>query len=276
MTPARSPLVVVGAAMVVAFTVVAVFAPLLAPYDPRALSGESLEPPSANHLLGTDNLGRDLLSQLVWGARSSLAIAIGVPACALAIAVSVGTAAGLLGGVVDRVLMRIVDMYLSVPLLPLLILVTASVRQTLVVTTVVLALLMWPFQARVLRGQTMSVRRRGFIAAARGLGKGRLYIVRRHLVPALAPLIVAGFITVASIAIPLQAGLALLGLGDPNGVSWGNMLNRAYAHRGLYLTPVWTWWVLPAGFAITLAMLGFTFVGVGLEPRINPRSGPEK
>lgn len=268
----RSPLFVAGSAMVLVFACVAAFAPLLAPYDPRALSGESLEAPSAAHLLGTDNLGRDLLSQLVWGARSSLAVAVGVPACALALAVLVGTIAGLVGGLLDRVLMRIVDMYLSVPLLPLLILVTATVRQSLLVTVVVIALLLWPFQARVLRGQVLSVRQRGFVAAARGLGKGRLYVIRRHLVPALGPLILAGFITLASIAIPLQAGLALLGLGDPNGVSWGNMLNRAYTHRGLYLTPVWTWWVLPAGFAVTLAMLGFTFVGVGLEPRMNPRS----
>lgn len=258
--------------MVGALVLVALFAPLLAPYDPRDLAGESLEPPSADHLLGTDNLGRDLLSQLVWGTRSSLTVALGVAACTLSISVLVGTAAGLVGGAVDRIVMRIVDMYLSIPVLPLIILVAASVRHSSVVTIVVLSVVLWPFQARILRSQTLSLRKRGFVGAARGFGKGRLYVIRRHLAPALAPLVIAGFITVASIAIPLEAGLALLGLGDPNGVSWGNMLNRAYVHRGLYLTSAWTWWVLPAGFAVTLAVLALTFVGVGLEPRFNPRS----
>lgn len=129
----------------------------------------------------------------------------------------------------------------------------------------------WPEMARVLRGQTLTLRERGFVAISRGFGGGLPWLLRRHLVPALAPLIVAGFITVAGLAVLMEAGLAFLGLSDPTAVSWGLILNRALLQPGLYFTPAWLWWVLPSGFAITLAVLAFTFLGVGLEPVLNRR-----
>jgi len=128
-----------------------------------------------------------------------------------------------------------------------------------------------PGIARILRSETKSLRTRGFVRASQGFGGGRNYIVRRHLVPGLGPLLVTRFVEWAGIAVFLQAGLAFLGLADPTGVSWGLMLNRAVEHPGLYFTSVWTWWVLPAGLAVTLAVLGFTLLGVGLETTLNPR-----
>jgi peptide/nickel transport system permease protein len=125
--------------------------------------------------------------------------------------------------------------------------------------------------ARILRSQALSLRARGFVAAAQGFGGGPLYILRRHLVPGLGPLIVVGFVNWAGLAIGLEAGLAFVGLGDPSGVSWGLMLNRALAQSNIYFSAMWTWWVLPAGLAVAVTVLGFTLVGVGLEPSLNPR-----
>jgi len=126
--------------------------------------------------------------------------------------------------------------------------------------------------ARILRSQTLTLRERGFIAASRGFGAGPLYVLRRHVVPGLAPLIVVGLVTWAGVAVGLQAGLAFLGLGDPSSISWGLMMNRALSVRGIYFSSMWTWWVLPPGLAIMVTLLGFTFTGVGLEPAFNPRS----
>ncbi len=267
----RSPLVLTGAGILLVFTLVAVFAPALSPYDPRALSGEALEPPSARHLLGTNNIGQDILSQIIWGTRPSLTVAIGAACVALAIGVSIGMVAALLGGVTDVVAMRVVDVFLALPVAPLLIVVAALASPSRAVLILAIGLVFWPVSARIIRSQTLSLRARGFVQAARGFGGGTLYVMRRHLLPALGPIVVTRFVNLAATAALLEAGLAFLGLGDPTAVSWGLMLNRALLHQGLYFSPLWTWWVLPAGFAVTLAVLGFTLLGVGLEPRFNPR-----
>lgn len=184
----------------------------------------------------------------------------------------VGMGAALVGGWLDTVLMRLADVFLALPGLPLILLVAALLGPSPYTVLAVLGLLGWPRLARVLRSQALSLRRRGFITCAGGFGAGPLYILRRHLVPGLGPLLVTGFVNVAGIAILVQAGLAFLGLSDPTEVSWGAMLNRALAYPGLYFSLLWTWWVLPAGAAITVAVLGFTFLGVGLEPNFNPRT----
>ena len=271
MSMRRSPLGVLGAVLIGVVAVVAALAPLLAPYDPHALAGDSLQPPSSRHLLGTNNLGQDLLSQIIWGARSSLVVAVAAATVAVVLGTAVGATAGMLGGVVDAAVMRVVDVALAVPRLPLLVLVAALAGASRTSVTLVIGLLTWPVVARLVRSQTLSLRGRGFIHAARGFGGGLPYIVRRHLVPALGPVLVATFVAISANAVLLEASLAFLGLGDPAGMSWGLILNRALLHPGLYFTSAWLWWVLPAGFAITLSVLGFTFLGVGLEPVLNPR-----
>ncbi len=266
-----SAITLVGLSIVGAFAVVALLAPLLAPYDPRALSGDALELPSARHLLGTNDIGQDNFSQIIWGTRSSLGVAVSAATLAVALGTLLGVGAGLVGGWVDTLVMRSVDLFMAMPVLPLLMMVAALAGSSRAVLIVVIGLLAWPFTARILRSQTLSLRQRGYVSVAAGFGGGRLYLIRRHLVPALGPIIVTGFVSIAGVAVLLDAGLAFLGLGDPVGVSWGLVLNRALSHPGLYFSALWTWWVLPAGFAITLAILGFTFLGIGLEPRLNPR-----
>jgi len=228
--------------------------------------------PAAGHRRALHNdIGQDNFSQIIWGTRSSLGVAVGAASLAITIGVLLGVGAGLVGGWPDILLMRSIDLFMAMPILPLLMMIAALAGSSRAVLIVVIGMLAWPFTARILRSQTLSLRQRGFIGAAAGFGASRLHVIRRHLVPALGPIIITGFVSIAGVAVALDAGLAFLGLGDPTGVSWGLVLNRALRHPGLYFTPLWTWSVLPAGFAITLAILAFTFVGIGLEARLNPR-----
>ena len=268
---ARSPVVLIGAGLVVVFTLMALLAPWLAPYDPHQPSGPSLSPPSSAHWLGTNTLGQDLLSQLIWGSRPSLTVAVLASAMTLVLAVAVGVGAALLGGVADLVAMRAVDALLAMPTLPVAILVAALTGASRVSLILVIGALMWPPIARLVRSQALSLRQRGFVTAARGCGAAPGYVLRRHLTPAVAPVLMAGLVAVAGNAITLEATLAFVGLSDPTSISWGAILNEALAEPGIYFTPAWTWWVLPTGCAVALAILGFTFLGVGLEPALNPR-----
>lgn len=267
----RPVLLVAGLVLLGLVVAVAVFAPLLATHDPRAISGRALEPPSSRHWLGTDVPGRDIFAQLVYGARASLVVAVVSATLALTLAVLVGALPALLGGFADAASNRLVVFVLALPGLPLLVLVGALAGNRRAAVILVIGLLGAAPNARILRGQALSLRERGFVASARGFGGGPLYVLRRHIVPGLGPLIVVGFVNWAGLAVGLEAGLAFLGLGNPSGVSWGLMLNRALSQQAIYFSRMWTWWVLPAGFAIALTVLGFTFVGVALEPALNPR-----
>lgn len=267
----RSPLLVVGVVVVGLAVLVAVLAPLLSSYDPKAVTGPALERPSARHWLGTDVPGRDIFAQLVYGARASLTVGVVAGLLAMAGAILLGVLPALVGGGADAASNRLVVFLLALPGAPLLVLVGALAGDRRIALILVIAFLGVAPNARILRSQALTLRQRGFISSAQGFGAGPLYVLRRHLVPGLGPLAVVGFVNWASVAIGLEAGLAFLGLGDPSGISWGLMLNRALGQPGIYLSPMWVWWVLPPGLAVTATLLGFTFVGVGLEPTFNPR-----
>ena len=267
----RPPLLLGGLVIVAGLGLVALLAPLIAPYDPADLAGGAVERPSRRHPLGTNDIGQDIFSQLVIGTRSSLGVAVPAASLAVTLGILVGVGAALRGGWVDRAVMRVLDGFLALPGLPLVVLLAALAGTSRLAVVTVIAMAGWPPIARVLHSQVLQLRHRGFVLAARGFGARSVYVVRRHLVPALGPVVVAGFVQWASTAIVLEAGLAFLGLGDPAAVSWGTILNRALDYQGLYYSSLWVWWVVPAGLATTLAALGFAFVGVGLEPRFNPQ-----
>lgn len=255
------------------FVLVAVLAPAISPYEPRAVSGDSLEPPSTEHLLGTNNVGQDIASQLIWGSRTSLQVAVGASGLSIGIGVLFGVGAGLLGGTADRIAMRIVDLFLALPIIPLLIVVATLAGPSLFLLTVLIGAIGWPRFARVVRSQTLSLRSRAFVESARGFGGGLFYVIRKHLVPALGPLIITGLVEWGTVAIGLEAALAFFGLNDPGTVSWGAIVNQALEYQGLYFEDIWLWWLLPAGLAITVALIGFALVGMGLEAKFNPRAG---
>jgi len=267
-----SRLLLVGTVIVVILVVVAVAAPWIAPHDPKAITGDAFEHPSSEHLLGTNDVGSDIFSGLVWGTRSTLVVAVGATSLILAIGVAVGLIAGLRGGFVDTALMRLVDVFLALPVLPLLIFIAALAGPSLTLSILLIGVFTWPQTARIIRSQTLSLRTRGFIDTAKGFGAGPVYVMRRHLLPALGPVIASNLVYVAGVAVLIEAGMAFIGLGDPTALGWGTMLNRALENPQIYLGSLWLWWLLPAGLALTLAVLGFTFIGVGLEPQFNRRS----
>ncbi|MDQ3645267.1 MAG: ABC transporter permease [Actinomycetota bacterium] len=273
MSARRDPFLWIGAGIVAALALVAILAPALAPYDPRAATGPSLAGPSAQHLLGTNDAGQDILSQLVWGTRASAVVGLLAASLAVALGALVGATAATLGGRTDLLAMRVVDLFLAVPALPLIIVIAALAGPTRGTVIFVIALAGWPGIARIVRSRALTLARSGYVEAARGFGAPRRYVVAHHALPALGPIIAASFVTWAGTAIVLQAGLAFLGLSDPTEVSWGGVLNRALGYPGVYVTSQWLWWVLPVGLAITVAAIGLAFLGVALEPRSNPRWG---
>jgi peptide/nickel transport system permease protein len=185
----------------------------------------------------------------------------------------VGGVAGYVGGFVETLLMYLVDVMLILPRLPLLILLAAFLGAGLVQTISMITLLFWPATARVIRAQVRSQRTRGYVEMARAFGGGAGYVLVRHILPSIAPLIACGLINAAGRAVALEAGMAFLGLGDPTAKSWGLMMRFALDLPGLLLTDRWLWWLLPPGLCITLLILALTFVGVGLERRLHPRLG---
>lgn len=266
-----SPMLVVGLTVVGIIFAAALLAPLLSTHDPRVVTGRALEQPSGRHWLGTDSPGRDIFAQLLYGARASLFVGVVAASLTTAGAILIGVLPALVGGTADTAANRVVVFLLALPGAPLLVLVGALAGPRRSALILVIAFLGIAPNARILRSQALTLRARGFISSAQGFGAGPLYVLRRHLVPGLGPLVVVGFVNWASAAIGLEAGLAFLGLGDPSGISWGLMLNRALGQSGIYFSPMWVWWVLPPGLAITATLLGCTFVGVGLEPTFNPR-----
>jgi len=260
----------VGAAILALFIVVAVFAPVLAPYDPAQRTAEPFEAPSAEHPLGANDVGQDILSELIFGGRLSLTVGITTAALATALGVTVGIVSGYLRGPTDSVLMRGVDVILSLPFLPLMIVLAAFLGQNTTNLILVIGLLIWARPARLIRAQVLSVRESGHVQAARAMGATHRYVMTRHILSRMTPLIAAQFVWAANFSIMLEASLAFLGLGDPFQKSWGAMLFYANA-RSAFLTDAWLWWVLPPGLMIGAAALGFALMGFALEHRINPQ-----
>ncbi len=248
----------------------AVLAPWISPFPPDARVGRPFEPPSRRHPLGTDDIGHDILSQLIFGSRISLLLGTLSALTAISVGAAVGIVAGYFGGAVDRVLMRAVDVILTVPLLPLAILLGAYVGPGTWSLVLILGGLMWARPARVIRAQVLTVRAREHVTAARALGAGAWHILRYHLLPAVLPLCTAQLVLIAPTAILIEASLSFLGLGDPLQESWGTILYYAQA-RGAMLTGAWAWWVLPPGVMIGLTSLGFALIGHALERRLNPK-----
>lgn len=265
----RSRAGVLGLSLVVLLVVVALAAPLLAPRDPQTTSLVTLNPPGTpGHPLGTDNLGRDILSGVLWGSRVSLTVGVCAAATAVFLGVFIGSLAGFYGGWTDAVLGRVTELFQVIPRFVLALLVVALFGSGLWKLIAVIGILSWPQAARVVRGQVMALRGAAYVDAARVLGLRNVRIIFSEILPnVLAPVVVIGSLDVAG-AILLEASLGFFGLGDPNLVSWGMMLNNAQAH----LRQAWWMSVFP-GLAISLAVLGFNLMGDGLNDAADPRLG---
>ena len=310
----------IGLILLLIVVLMAIFASFLTDYDPLAQSEYSFEPPSWDHPLGTNHAGQDIWSQLVYGARTSLIVGLLVAVLSTVLAVLIGASAALIGGIYDRIVMRLVDAFIVIPMILLLILLSVYVDPNLgsgsiiavevligvviigvsiyvvrhlgwvglliigpvivliIVSCkmlpltggliVIITLLSWQGGARTLRSQTLSLKEQPHIAAARGFGAGTWYIIRRHIIPDLGPLLVADFVFCMRRAVFLQAGMAFLGIGNPNVISWGSMISDA---RVWIFLDVWRWWLVPAGVALSLTIIAITLIGSALEPALDPR-----
>jgi peptide/nickel transport system permease protein len=264
----RNPLNVTAIALIAAFTLCALFAPLLAPHDPLAQSlGTRLEPPSSAHWLGTDQLGRDLASRLLYGARISLFIGILVVVSAGAFGTLVGLVAGYAGGLVDELLMRLTEVFLAFPALILAMAIAGALGPSLTNAIIAIAAVTWAVYARLVRGQILSLRRREFVEAARSIGASHMRILARHLLPnAVAPLLIQASFDMGS-AIISAAGLSFIGFGaQPPTPEWGVMISEG---RNFISTQPWL--SLFPGLAILLAVGAFNLLGDGLRDVLDPR-----
>jgi peptide/nickel transport system permease protein len=269
----KNPGALLGFGLVSAFALVAIFAPLIAPFDPRAqniaaLQGQCCPGPSAEHWFGLDDLGRDEFSRIVYGARYSLVIGVVAVTVGLTFGLLLGAIAGYLGGIVDSVIMRLVDIMLSIPGLLLAIGIVAMLGPGIVQIMVAVGVTQIPIFARLLRGSILAQRESDFVLAARSVGVPRRTILASHILPnSISPVIVQGTLAMA-VAIIDVAGLGFLGLGpqDPSTPEWGTMLTNTV--RYLQTAPHLA--IIP-GVAIVLVVLGFNLIGDGLREALDPK-----
>ncbi len=253
-----------GLLILFVFIAAAVFAPLLTQYGPKELVCDPFQRPGGAHWLGCNDVGQDLLTKLLYGARVSLFVGLAVATVSTLVATAIAITAGYRGGWVDQVAMRIVDVVMSLPFLPLVIVLGVYFGASIMTQVLVISFVMWAQPVRELRSQVLSIRSAGFVEASASMGASALAINIRHILPELLPLIVPQFVRVAHNAILVESSLAFLGLGDPVQDSWGSMLFHANA-RTAFLTGAWTNWVLPPGLAIAIAVVAFAFVGFGFS-----------
>lgn len=277
---------VVGAAILVLFAALAL-APALFVGPLQTVTtaiGASLEPPSAAHFLGTDEVGRDMLNLTIHGARVSMVIGLLATLITILLGAVIGIVSGFLGGRSDQVLMRLTDFFLVLPtfvlaivLAPIILDIVGTdaeffgIRATLFVIIVVIGLTSWASTARVIRSQTLSVKERMFVDRARVIGGSRVHIMRRHILPNVVNLIVANTVLTFAGAIFTETTLSFIGLGDPFAPSWGQLLNAAQ-ESGAPGLGAW-WYIAPPAVCVVVVILAFTLVGNALDDVLNPKAG---
>ncbi len=264
----RNRLSVAGAVIVLLLVTTAVLAPFIAPYDPTAIDVYNvLSPPDKAHLLGTDDLGRDLLSRIIWGSRVSLEVGFVAVGIAIMIGIVIGSMAGFYGGRADAILMRFVDIMLAFPTFFLILAVIAILEPNIFTIMAVIGVTSWMDVARLVRAEFLSLKERDFVDAARALGISNTRLIFRHILPnALSPVFVAATFGVAG-AILIESSLSFLGLGvQPPDPSWGNILTAGKDNIEV------AWWLsLYPGLAILVTVLSYNLVGEGLRDALDPR-----
>ena len=264
---ARNRGAVVGLAILILITFMAATAGIFFPEDPFSLAGQSMSPPGENgFLLGSDSLGRDVAAGIAHGAKTSLLIGLLATLVAVCVGIVMGALAGYYGGIIDDLLMRVTEMFQTIPSFIFAILLVAIMKPSIESIVIAIAVVSWPAVARLVRGEFLSLRNREFVQACHTLGMSDIRIMMGEILPnCLSPVIVIGSLMVAT-AILIESGLAFLGLGDPNIMSWGFQIG---AGRTLLRS---AWWVctLP-GIAILLTVLASNLVGEGLNDALNPR-----
>jgi peptide/nickel transport system permease protein len=265
----RQPSAAAGAVILLLVLLAAVLAPWIAPYDLHKQVGPVFGHPSWSHPLGLDDGGIDMVTLLMWGARISLVVGFAATLVSMLIGGTIGVLAGYFGGKTDTILMRITDYFLVIPDVPLMIVVAAIWGPSLFHIVIVIGILLWTGTARVIRAQVKSVRERVYVKRARSLGASHLRIVARHVLPQVAPLLIANTVLTIAVAIFDETALSFLGLGDPSRISLGKVIENAF-QRAAISTGAW-WAIVPPGALVALIILVCSLIGGALEDALNPR-----
>jgi len=256
----------IGLILLLVLILVAILAPVLAPHDPYVLNDDILMAPCAKYPLGTDGLGHDVLSELIYGTRTSLTIGLVAASISAVIGTTLGGVAGYFGGVTDKILNELMNVFLMIPSFFLILLIIAIYGSSMLNVMIVIGLTSWVGNARLMRAQAIALRKRTFVLSATAMGESRSSILWKHVIPnGIFPIIANTTMNISG-AILSEAGLSFLGLGDPNIVSWGQVINAGKAYLPTY------WWITTfAGVAIVFTVLTFYLIGDGLTKILSPK-----
>ncbi|MBW1720883.1 MAG: ABC transporter permease [Deltaproteobacteria bacterium] len=264
----RDPWFMAGLGLAILFAVVAALGPTLSPYDPRDMRFAPISPPSSEHLLGVNDGGQDIFSELLYAVKNTVAFGLWTASLGLLAGVIIGVSAGWIGGWVDLVLMRIADVLLAVPSIMVLIFTAALFRPPPLLLATILAALSWPTTSKGIRAQTLSLKQALHLRAVSRMGAGNFYIIRRHLIPEMFPLYLVGFAAKARMAMFMEASLAFLGLFDPGRKSLGMMISYALKY---YYMDIWWNWLMPPILCLSMLIGSVTFLAISLEKALDPR-----
>ena len=263
----------IGFILILSFLLMAMFAPVLAPYEPGDINrdddGQLLrtEAPSSDHWLGTNNRGQDVLSQVIYGAQTSVIVGFAAAFMAVLIGANVALIGAYYGGWFDDILQRVVDIAYGLPFLPFVLVLVFIFDQGLHWMIVAIAAILWRDSARVIRSEVLTQKQRPYVESARAVGANNPRIMYRHILPNVLPIVMIYMAFAVAYAVIMEASVAFLGFGDPDMFSWGQMMFEAYIRGGI--RHAW-WWVLPPGICIMLLVMAVFFIGRSLEKITNP------
>jgi peptide/nickel transport system permease protein len=258
-----------GLAILALFVLTGIFGPLALPHDPSEKVGPVFQHPTWAHPLGLDGGGSDMLYLLIQGASVSLLVGFAAAAVSAVVGGTVGLLAGFFGGKTDITLMRVTDYFLVIPDIPLMIVIAALFGRSLTNIVLIIGLIYWTSTARLIRAQTKSVRERVYVRRARALGAGNSRLIVKHVLPQVAPLLIANTVLLIAYAIFAETFITFLGLGDPSRISWGRLIENAFTDDAI-LNNAW-WAIVPPGLAVTIVVLACTMTGQAMEDALNPR-----
>ena len=260
---------VVGAVVLLFFIVIAVIGPWIEPYSTTTQVGPVYQAPNGKHLLGLDDGGIDMLSEVIAGARVSMIVGFAGAAVAMIIGGGIGLLSGYFGGKTDITLMRITDYFLVIPDVPLMIVAAAVFGRSLLNVILIIGVIYWTSTARLIRAQVKSVRERVYVKRARALGGGHGRLLWKHITPQVAPLLVANTVLTIAIAVFAETYIAFLGLEDPSTISWGKLIQNSLTGGAIFHK---AWWaIIPPGLCVTIVILAATMMGQAMEDALNPR-----
>ncbi|NEZ46158.1 ABC transporter permease [Clostridium niameyense] len=251
--------------IIIFFTFMALFCPLICKFPYSKPSGVSFNPPCSKHILGTDDLGIDLWSQICYGSRISITVGLFTALLSGLLGSFIGIVCGYYGGTIDKILMRFTDLMMVLPELPVMIVLAAFFGPSIKNVIIVLSLFSWVSPSRIIRSKVISIKNENYIKVAQSFGGNFTHILSKHILPKIIPLISISMIKIISKSIIAESSLSFLGLGDPLSKSWGMILNHAINFEGIYFTDYWKWWILSPLTCILTLVLAFAFISKELE-----------